>query len=310
MATYVMGDVHGCFDTLRALWRRLPFDPSRDRLWLAGDLANRGPGSLEALRWARGMAGLLGPRFAAVLGNHDLHLLRRAEGLRPAKPRDTLEPILDAADGRDLVEWVARLPLLHRGRVEHGGGGVRDWVLVHAGLWPGWSPEAAERAARRAERWLADPALRRRALDLDSVAAGPVAAPDATRPGEEASEEASEEAGDTSDDDQAAVHRALYAFTELRTLHADGSVCDDFSGPPWDAPPGCVPWFRHPARATAWPQSTRVAFGHWAALGYHRGDGVLALDTAAIWGGGLTAVRLEDGAVFHQETVEPPAALP
>ena len=287
MATYAIGDVHGCFASLEALLARLPLDPGRDRLWLVGDLVNRGPRSLDVLRWARRTAAAMGERFACVLGNHDLHLLRRAEGLRPAKPRDTLEPILEAGDGEELVEWLAGLPLLHR----DGGR-----LLVHAGLLPEWDADEAERRAREAEAWLRDPAARREVL-----------APDGEQSGKGKNGEAEGGVGRGGEPSRAAARSAIAAFTDLRTLRLDGTPCDGFSGPPDEAPAGCLPWYRHPRRASA---EVEVVFGHWSALGFHRSDGVVALDSGVVWGHGLTAIRLDDGASFHQPTLEPPGELP
>src|ERR1700720_536378 len=141
MATYAIGDVHGCFVTLRALLARCGFSPRQDRLWMVGDLVNRGPRSLEVLRWAAAM----GDRLVVVLGNHDLYLLARAAGLAKRKRRDTLDAVLEAADGDELVSWLRARPLLHR---------EGDRVLVHAGLFPQWSAEAAERLARETEEGL------------------------------------------------------------------------------------------------------------------------------------------------------------
>jgi bis(5'-nucleosyl)-tetraphosphatase (symmetrical) len=141
MATYAIGDVHGCYETLRALLVRSGFSPGRDRLWMVGDLVNRGPRSLEVLRWAADM----GDRLVVVLGNHDLYLLARGAGVAERKRRDTLDVVLAAADGPELLAWLRRRPLLHR---------EGDRVLVHAGLFPEWSAERAEQLARETEERL------------------------------------------------------------------------------------------------------------------------------------------------------------
>src|SRR3989304_5042828 len=144
MATYAVGDVQGCFTTLERLLRRIEFDPGRDRLWLVGDLVNRGPSSLEVLRWAKSMS----KSVTAVLGNHDLHLIARAEGLREPRKRDTFDDVLEAPDRDALLEWLIGRPLFHR---------EGDFILVHAGLLPEWSLEEAESLA-----WEAQEALRSR----------------------------------------------------------------------------------------------------------------------------------------------------
>jgi bis(5'-nucleosyl)-tetraphosphatase (symmetrical) len=141
MATYAIGDVHGCFETLRRLLRRIAFDPRQDRLWFVGDLVTRGPRSLATLRWAAGQ----GDRIIVVLGNHDLHLLARAAGVSEAKKRDTLDEILEAPDRDDLLAWLQSRPLAHR---------EGEALLVHAGLFPEWKPAEVERLAREVEERL------------------------------------------------------------------------------------------------------------------------------------------------------------
>ncbi|MCA8959479.1 MAG: symmetrical bis(5'-nucleosyl)-tetraphosphatase [Planctomycetes bacterium] len=143
MATYVIGDVHGCVRTLEALVASFGHDPTIDRLWFTGDLVNRGPGSLEVLRWVRG----LGERATAVLGNHDLHLLSVSLGVRAARRKDTFQPILAAPDRDELLDWLRQRPVMVRDD---------DWLLVHAGLRPDWSVARAEQLARDAERALRD----------------------------------------------------------------------------------------------------------------------------------------------------------
>jgi len=277
MATYAVGDVHGCFASLQALLARLPFDADGDHLWLVGDLVNRGPQNVAVLRWAGETQRRLGERFVCVLGNHDLHLLRRAAGLRPPRPLDTVDDVLAADDRDELLEWLARRPLLHR---DGGGSGGGERILVHAGLPPGWSGAEAERRARRAEAQMADPQLR------------PTLLAARTDP------RARARAGDAAD--------TLDLLATLRTVDAAGRPCDH-SGPPDSAPPGCRPWFRARRRAAG---AAVLVFGHWSALGFHREDGLLGLDSGCVWGGGLSAVRLDDGTVFHQPTVEPPDRLP
>lgn len=276
MATFAIGDVHGCWDTLRRLLERLPFDPARDRLWLVGDLVNRGPRSLEVLRWARETEAEMGERFAVVLGNHDLRLLALAAGVTRAKRLDTLDAVLAAEDGEVLVAWLGGRPLVHRGRV-----GEEEWSMVHAGLLPEWTLEDAGAAARQVEAALAGP-LRHALLMRGS------------------------EVPEVEDPAVRSLRRELAAFTLLRTLDADGRPCPH-SGPLEETPEGCVPWFRVPGRRTA---GERIVFGHWSALGFHREGGVLALDSGAVWGDRLTAVRLDDGEVFEQETLEGPDELP
>jgi bis(5'-nucleosyl)-tetraphosphatase (symmetrical) len=263
MATYVIGDVQGCFTTLERLLRRIDFDAGRDRLWLVGDLVNRGPSSLEVLRWARS----IGDRVTAVLGNHDLHLIACAEGVREPKRRDTFDDVLRAPDREALLEWLIGRPFLHR---------EGDFVLVHAGLLPGWSLEEAEALA-----WEAQEALRsRRRYQLL-----------------EAFED--DEASlrwDSELPDGVRLRLVVDAFTKIRTLRLAGELCIDFAGPPGQAPEGCRPWFE----LCSFPPGATVLFGHWAALGLHLGKNAIGLDTGCAWGRSLTALRLEDRRVFQE----------
>lgn len=156
MATWAIGDVHGCFRTLEALLDRLDLNLRGDRLWMVGDLVNRGPRSLETLRWARALDAEMGDRFQVVLGNHDLHMIARHMGVAGKRPRDTLKKVLKAPDAPELVDWLRRRPFVHFDAVAG-----RDHVLVHAGLRPGWSPSDARDAAVRLERKLRGPKAKR-----------------------------------------------------------------------------------------------------------------------------------------------------
>jgi bis(5'-nucleosyl)-tetraphosphatase (symmetrical) len=267
MATYAIGDVHGCFDTLQSLLRRIRYDRRQDRLWLVGDLVNRGPRSLDVLRWAVEEE----DRSVAVLGNHDLHLLGLAWGVSSLKRRDALDELLAAPDRDDLLEWLRRRPLFHR---ENG------WALVHAGLFPGWTLEKAERLAREVEERL------RGDEGVDLVAAVDKKVGERWKGGLEGLER---------------WRAALAGFTRLRTLDEEGRMCAEFSGPPREAPKGCSPWYAIPGRKSA---EGLVVFGHWAALGLWRKDGVAGLDTGCAWGRELTALRLEDGELWQEPAVE------
>lgn len=264
MATYAIGDVQGCFLTLRRLLDACAFDPGQDRIWLVGDLVNRGPRSLEVLRWARS----LGDRLVTVLGNHDLHLLARALGSREAKESDTLDPVLAAPDADELLAWLRTRPLLH-----HEGG----HVLVHAGLQPGWSVDAAEDAARELTSMISSPEAAALLASLRHRGAPAWSA-------------------DLSAADRRTV--ALQTFVVMRTCTPDGRLCHGFTGPPEAAPPGCAPWFDH----EPWRQSeVTVVCGHWAGLGLRIRKNLLAIDTGCVWGGRLTAVRLEDRVVYQAD---------
>jgi|SRR6185312_2958047 len=267
MATYAIGDIHGCFETLQGLLHRIAFDPGEDRLWLVGDLVNRGPGSLEVLRWAVEM----GDRVVAVLGNHDLHLLARAAGVGGPKKRDSLDSVLAAPDRDDLLAWLRTRTLIHR---------EGETLMVHAGLFPAWSPRQAERLARDVEE------------RLRGEGAGKLLA---------SIEERTEERWKEGLAGWERARAALAGFARLRTLDATGRMCAGFSGPPDAAPRGCLPWFAARGRRSA---GLTVIFGHWAALGLKVGGGIAALDTGCAWGRELTALRLDDWRIFQQPALE------
>jgi bis(5'-nucleosyl)-tetraphosphatase (symmetrical) len=209
MALYAVGDIQGCFTTLQQLLQVIDFQPDRDKLWLVGDLVNRGPDSLRVLRWARD----LGDAVTAVLGNHDLHLLARAAGVAEAKKRDTLDEVLAAADLPELMDWLRSRPLLHR---------EGAYLMLHAGLLPQWTAGQALRQARQVEGVLRGPEWRQLL--------------------------AAHAKGEARDPDTAAQVAFLGVVTRLRTCTVAGVPCSSFSGTPADAPPGCLPWFRVPGR--------------------------------------------------------------
>jgi len=267
MTTWTIGDVQGCCTRLEALLAHLRFDPARDRLRFAGDLVNRGPESLETLRFVRG----LGDCAQTVLGNHDLHLLAAAHGHRSPARGDTLEPVLDAPDRDELLDWLRRRPLLH----ESPQGGP---VLVHAGLPPAWDLDTARACARELEAVLAGDALDAFLAHMYGNAPRCWSA------------------------DLRGYDRLRFitnAFTRLRYCDADG--CMDFSEkrPPGQQASGLVPWFAAPDRRS---RGTRIVFGHWASLQaatpLDPGHGVWHVDTGCVWGGSLTAL-CEDDMTLH-----------
>lgn len=269
MATYVLGDIHGQLAALERLVARLPFDRDRDRLWLVGDLVNRGPDSLGVLRWARRTHRKMKQRMKVVLGNHDVLLLALAAGVGEPRPKDSLSDILEAPDRDELCDWLRGRPLVHRRRND---------VMVHGGLPPSWTVKKALKRARKVEDALqGDGALQ---LLSDWQARRPV-----------------------DDRKRERRRRALSLLTSLRTCTTQGMPCD-WSGPPDGAPTGCLPWFRIPGRRS---ENARIIFGHWAALGLHLEPRVLGLDSGAAWRGRLTALRLDDGVVFQESVGLTPA---
>ena len=258
MAVYAIGDVQGCYDALRRLLEHLRFDPASDRLWLVGDLVNRGPASREVLRCVRG----LGAAAQTVLGNHDLHLLAVAAGLKRLRRKDTLRPLLEAPDSDELLHWLRHRPLLHHDpELGH--------VLVHAGISPQWDLATARRCARELEAVLRGPGCNEflRVMYGDEPARW-----------------------DPALSGMARLRYIVNAFTRMRYVDSAMRLDLDAKDPPGRQPRHLLPWFRHPHRL---PIPARIVFGHWSALGYLYENNVLALDTGCVWGGRLTAVRLD-----------------
>ncbi len=258
MAVYAIGDIQGCYDELRALLKRLAFSTDRDRLWFVGDLVNRGPKSLEVLRFVRDLDG----NAITVLGNHDLHLLAAAAGGRRPNPLDTFDEVLTVPDRDDLIDWLRHRPLLHQNADS-------TCIMVHAGLAPQWDIARAKACAAEVEAAL-------RSDDYRDF----LAAMYGDRP-------------DLWSDDHQGIDRlrfSLNCFTRLRLCDRDGRLHLREKGGPWGRSDGLVPWFDAPGRASA---GTDIVFGHWSMLGRHQAPGVYALDSGCVWGGALTALRLD-----------------
>jgi bis(5'-nucleosyl)-tetraphosphatase (symmetrical) len=274
MATYAIGDIQGCYDSLQRLLDQFAFDPVRDRLWLVGDLVNRGPRSLETLRFFKS----LGPAALTVLGNHDLYLLMVAEGGAKYRGKDdTLQDILEAPDRAELLDWLRRQPLCHT----EGG-----YCLVHAGLLPQWTAERARELAREAELALQGADFHEFIMNLwgsepaawsDKLAGWP------------------------------RLRVIVNAMTRMRFCTPDGTMEFKVKGKVANAPAGHLPWFELPGRLSA---DSVLITGHWSALGLKITPNLLALDSGCLWGGHLTAVRLEDRRVFQVDCSPAEALLP
>lgn len=262
MATYAIGDIQGCYDEMRRLLDTVGFDPLHDRLWLVGDLVNRGPQSAEVLRYLRG----LGDRAISVLGNHDLHLLVVAAGVRKPHRGDTLDALLAAPDRDELLDWLRRQRLMH---VDAG------YAMVHAGLLPQWSIAQALALAREVEAALQGP-------DHDEFLRHMYGNTPA------------QWHDDLSGYDRLRV--IVNAMTRLRLCTPEGVMEFTHKTGLRDIPAGYVPWFDVTERAS---RDTPVLFGHWAALGLTLRPDILGLDSGCVWGRRLTAVRLEDRRLFQ-----------
>lgn len=262
MATYAIGDLQGCCNAFERLLEKIRFDPSGDRLWLVGDLVNRGPESLRTLRLVRA----LNDAAVVVLGNHDLHLLAASQGLRKPHPSDTLDVILNAPDAAELLDWVRHRKLAHL---------ENDVLMVHAGVLPQWTAPKAVALAGEVEVALRGPAWR----DFLAHMFGNL--PDRWH------------------DDLRGWDRLrvlVNVFTRLRFCSPDGAMDFAIKEGAAKAPPGYLPWFELPDRASA---DTSVLFGHWSTLGLLMRPKLLGIDTGCVWGGQLSAVRLEDRALFQ-----------
>lgn len=275
MSIYAIGDVQGCYDTLRALLDKLSFDPARDSLWFTGDLVNRGGQSLETLRFIKG----LGERAVVVLGNHDLHLL--AEQFKPLERRQKnqdLRRVLEAEDGKELLAWLLRRPLLHHDP-------QLNFVMVHAGLAPQWNLERAKVEALRVHDELTrrDP----REVLLRMYGDRPRGWGRRLR-------------------GQERTRATINALTRMRFCNAKGEISFEAKGAPGTQPVGYYPWFEVPG---ARERPFRVVCGHWSALGRFEGLGVYGVDTGCVWGGRLTALKLddEDPCFISQRSIQPRA---
>ena len=262
MATYAIGDLQGCFFSFKDLLKKIQFNPAHDRLWFVGDLINRGAGSLDVMRWMLEHQSSV----VTVLGNHDLHTLVVAEGFVSAHRSDTIQALLDAPDAPELLGWLRQQPLVHF---------ERGYLMVHAGLLPDWTVDQA--VALGAEVQLALQAPNYREFLQHMYGNDPKRWDD----------------GLTGWDRLRVITNAM---TRLRICSADGEMEFKFKGELQNIPDGYQPWFELSHRASV---NTPIVFGHWSALGLQHKNNVYSLDTGCLWGGHLSAMRLEDRQIFQ-----------
>ena len=264
MATYIIGDIHGCFDELQSLLKQAQFDQNKDELWFTGDLINRGPKSLETLRFVKG----LGEAAKVVLGNHDFHLLSINEGLFPDDKKDNLTPIFEAPDRHALLEWLRFQPLMLR-HPEF------KFALVHAGIYPKWTLKQAAKLAKEIEQQLQQNNYKQ--LLIDMYGGKPC----------------------SWSKDLTGIDRMRFiinAFTRMRYCHPDGKL--DFKhklSPEQTTNTNLKPWYE---MSKLKPHQS-ILFGHWASLmGNVKTANIYGLDTGCVWGNNLTMIRWEDKKYF------------
>jgi len=258
LAQYAIGDLQGCYDPFRRLLDKISFDPAKDKLWLTGDLVNRGPKSRKTLKFVRS----LGDSATTVLGNHDLHLLTLAHDVKFTKTRfDAFWKILGHEDCDDLLDWLRRLPLAHYDE-------ALNTLMVHAGIPPQWTVKKTLNRAAEVEAAL-------RGEDYDAFL-----------------EEIYGNKPDRWSGSLTGVKRLRFivnALTRMRMIDAEGRIDFTHTGPPTTAAKGLTPWFAAPG--ARW-HGTRIVFGHWSALGLIVNEHLVAVDTGCVWGRQLTAVKL------------------
>ncbi len=261
MAIWAIGDVQGCDDELAQLIEKLDFDADRDQLWFCGDLVNRGGQSLAVLRRVR----TLGERAIVVLGNHDLSLLAIAERKEheQARVNADLREVLFADDRDELLDWLRHQRMLH---VDRNAG----FAMVHAGLFPQWTIADAKSAAQEIESHLRDEQARKRLLRHMFGNK-----PDTWNPKTRGLDR---------------LRASINALTRMRFCDVRGRIAFAEKGPPGTQRPGLYPWFAVPGHQ---PRDLRIVCGHWSALGLFAGLGIYALDTGCVWGGSLTALRID-----------------
>ncbi len=259
MAVYAVGDIQGCYKPLRKLLKKVGFDPSKDQLWCVGDLVNRGPNSLQVLRYLKS----LGDACVTVLGNHDIHLLRMAAGGKRHSSKDTIAEVLEAPDQEELIEWLRHRPLLHHDP-------EINWCMVHAGLHPDWSLKRAKKRAARVEKKLQGKNWKR---FCRKVYKSPLPMHEPPK----------------GDKRHVPFSLAVFTYTRYCTRHGYFNWSVAVGRPPsWRQ----RAWYDH--KNLKWSKDCRVVFGHWAARGLVRNrPHVLGLDTGCVWGGKLTLARID-----------------
>ena len=260
MATYAIGDLQGCYEAFRCLLQQLQFNPDRDQLWLAGDLVNRGPDSLKTLQYCHDLR----DNLVTVLGNHDLHMLAVLEGSLKPKRKDTFQDVMASGHRDVLAQWLHQCPLMHENQ---------EWVMSHAGIYPGWDLATARRCARDVEAVLQSP--QQRQVCFAHMYGNEPAHWDESLQGPDR------------------WRTITNFFTRMRLIDDAGNMDFQYKESLTDAPTGFSPWFKWHNRV---PIEKGLLFGHWAALEGNTEDrNIIGLDTGCVWGNQLSAYCLETG---------------
>jgi len=266
MSIYAIGDLQGCYDSLQALLAKIQFDTNTDKLWFVGDLVNRGPKNIETLRFIKN----LGETAITTLGNHDLHLLAVAYGHRKLHDtRDTFHDIVTAPDHDEIIDWLRQQPIMHHDK-ESG------YTMVHAGLPPQWDLVRAQQCANELQQVL-------RGELIDNFLANMYG----NKPKKWS-------------DTLQGWDRLRYitnSFTRIRYCNAKGKLDFKNNLEPGTQPEKLMPWFHVPGRKNS---NLKIIFGHWASLGHYLEPNIYALDSGCVWGGKLTAMRVDDSLEFIQ----------
>lgn len=256
MTIYAIGDIQGCYDDLQRLLHKIDFNKQTDQLWFVGDLVNRGPKSLETLRFVKS----LGDAAVCVLGNHDLHLLAVAYKHSPIRAKDTITSILRAKDKDELLHWLRHRPLFHYND---------DFCMLHAGLPPQWDFSMAKKMAAKVEQELRGDSHVK--FFKQMYGNEPDKWSDKLKGYEQ-------------------LRFAVNCFSRMRFCDEKGRLDFKYNGKPGSQPKNLIPWFDLPNRKNA---HLKIIFGHWSALGYHHSNNCHAIDTGCLWGGQLTALKLD-----------------
>ena len=258
MTCYAIGDIQGCYDPLQRLIEKIQFDPSQDQLWFAGDLINRGPKSLETLRFIK----LLGDSARSVLGNHECHFLATAFGQKKSHRSDTFSDILDADDAEELIQWVRALPFFYEDT-------VLGYCMLHAGLPPQWSIDDTRQHAKELTQHIQS----NQAEEFFAAMYGNQ--PDMWQE-------------DLTGNDR--LRFIINCFTRMRYCDEHGRLNLKEKGEVGTQATGLIPWYDAPNRQTV---EQKIVFGHWSTLGFQQQHNATCLDTGCLWGGSLSALALD-----------------